>query len=211
MSGAKNDSVSEREYRLIDVVALRGTVAYNHASIKRRSPREFDVEYSGPGYASWLPLAAICAVNWIKFAEMSSYPEMVREGDWSGIRDSTRDEIWEMFEVARRELEGETAKASGPTPGPLHTDGVNVQDGRGRTVAIAYDPDAMTQASPVALANAKLFAVAPNMLELLKIALRHFGGHQGGPGDAITGIEREQRLNTLDQIHDLVAKAEGRK
>ena len=76
-------------------------------SVERRSDREYDlgIVYDDPEYGwecrGWLPLAAIAHfVAWTDkaVAQMTDYPEMVVAGDWSGIRDSSRESIWAIFE-----------------------------------------------------------------------------------------------------------------
>jgi len=78
------------------------------SSVIRRSEREYDIEFNGwdgkmrCNFSSWLPLAAIGCVDWTgeEYAEMSDYPMMVAEGDWSGIRDSNEGAVWRMFKKA---------------------------------------------------------------------------------------------------------------
>lgn len=77
-------------------------------SISRKSSRLFDLEVKGSVekkpvpylFSSWLPLWAIRElVCWTKpeVAMLTDYPEMVMEGDWSGVRDSDNDKIWTLF------------------------------------------------------------------------------------------------------------------
>lgn len=56
--------------------------------------------------SAWLPLAIIGCVDWTRpvYAHLSSYPTMVKQGDWSGIRDSKWDNIWKMFDQALDDL-----------------------------------------------------------------------------------------------------------
>lgn len=77
----------------------------------RESDKEFDIhiEYgfelqegdhkvSG---SAWLPLSFIKHMMvWTHpdCAELSDYPSMVVSGDWSGIRDSSKEVIWRIFE-----------------------------------------------------------------------------------------------------------------
>lgn len=72
------------------------------SNIERRSDDEFDFGFSyvspdGWNTSAWLPLAVIRSSDWIFLASFSDYPEMVLHGDWSGIRDSSKESIWEMF------------------------------------------------------------------------------------------------------------------
>lgn len=59
-------------------------------------------------------------------------------------------------------------------------------------------------------ANAQLMVTAPRMLDVLERAARLFGGHTGAPGDPVNAIEREQRANILDAIHEVIREATGR-
>ena len=71
------------------------------SSVERHSQKAYDFSFSyiSDGYNSrgWLPLIVIRRTNWTRLAHLSDYPEMVASGDWSGIRDSSRDKIWTMF------------------------------------------------------------------------------------------------------------------
>ena len=49
----------------------------------------------------------------------------------------------------------------------------------------------------------------PAMLAALEKAHRLFGGHTGAPGDAVTGIEIEQRAYMLDTISAAIRAARG--
>lgn len=82
---------------------------FRNLDIERISEKPFDFKVKGEttkfstsrawySFSAWLPLYVIRELNWIQFADMSDYPEMVREGDWSGIRDSSKEKIWAMFE-----------------------------------------------------------------------------------------------------------------
>jgi hypothetical protein len=53
-------------------------------------------------FSAWLPLMAIRELtNWCsrEIAEMTDYPEMAYEGDWSGVRDTDRETIMEIFKA----------------------------------------------------------------------------------------------------------------
>ena len=41
---------------------------------------------------------------------------------------------------------------------------------------------------------------------MLEAASRHLGGHTGAPGDAVTGIEIEQRANASDNLRYFIAE-----
>ncbi len=86
------------------------------SKIERQSPRDFDLSFEGQmteddgkkpfsyNYSAGLVTAVIRASNWPRFAQMSDYPQMVWAGDWSGIRDSSMEAKWEMFEIAKDEI-----------------------------------------------------------------------------------------------------------
>lgn len=51
-------------------------------------------------FTGWLPLLAIRAfVDYSseEVSEMTDYPEMAREVDWSSVRDSTKEKQWNIF------------------------------------------------------------------------------------------------------------------
>lgn len=82
----------------------------------RRSEREFDISIEGTRpleygtsqepmkFSGWLPLSIIRLSNWSagEIRRLSDYPDMVKSGDWSGIRDSSNNSHWCMFAVASR-------------------------------------------------------------------------------------------------------------
>lgn len=72
----------------------------NIENIRKNSSKEYDVTIFGSGYSAWLPLGAIRQINWTNstVARLSDLPEMVLQGDWSGIRDSSDAAIWNIFE-----------------------------------------------------------------------------------------------------------------
>ena len=52
-------------------------------------------------FSAWLPLLAIRELtDWCdpEIAEMTDYPEMALDGDWSGVRDTNRDSILAIFD-----------------------------------------------------------------------------------------------------------------
>lgn len=81
------------------------TTESQHVTVHRISAREYDVhvEYHNTNFScrscGWLPLMIIRDSHWIDLAPLSDYPEMVKEGDWSGIRDSSNGKIWMMLDV----------------------------------------------------------------------------------------------------------------
>lgn len=96
-------AVSEDEKLLINLVAKKSGWTVEH--ILRRSPRPYDIEISGKAkigtFSAWLPLAAIHdLIEWYspEVANLTSYPEITRSGDWSGVRDSTLPQKWLIFQ-----------------------------------------------------------------------------------------------------------------
>ena len=97
--------IGDMEMRLIKLLAKkRGWTKY---SAKRQSYNPYDIVIDGEGpgtrqFAGDLKLIAIRELlNWTspEIAKMSDYPYMVREGDWSGIRDSSDQAIDKIFEI----------------------------------------------------------------------------------------------------------------
>ena len=86
---------------------LKKNSGFELTSIERLSDKEFDINYnaySGEHYtiSGWLPLAAIYHfLTWPckEIANLCDYPDMAKAGDWSGIRDSSRDTIWKIFDL----------------------------------------------------------------------------------------------------------------
>ena len=80
--------------------------------VSRRSDREYDLTLEGRygkdaaymggcAFSAWLPLMAIRELTlWPSeaIASLTDHPDMVMEGDWSGVRDSDPDTIWFIFE-----------------------------------------------------------------------------------------------------------------
>lgn len=98
--------LTTREITLIgEVSRARG---YAVEAVERRSDREFDLSFSGKltrkssagcGFSAWLVLAFIGTLPWTgpRVAGRTDYPEMAREGDWSGVRDTNDARLWEIF------------------------------------------------------------------------------------------------------------------
>jgi hypothetical protein len=94
------------------VARLRAKAHIADIKVTRRSEKEYDLSVSGlyakdskhmagVAISAWLPLLAIRELTpWPseEIASFSDYPDMVMEGDWSGIRDSSVDSIWRMFD-----------------------------------------------------------------------------------------------------------------
>ncbi len=88
---------------------LPNVVTVSH--VRARSEREFDIEFTGTArqsfydgepvdFSAWFPLFLIREMtNWTELADMSDHPDMVAAGDWSGIRDSSKESIWKMFDI----------------------------------------------------------------------------------------------------------------
>ena len=91
-------------------IELLGTFDGVITNCKRNSDKEFDLDITGFNkkgfsYSAWVPLKYIGEQNWCsqKIANMSDLPEMVLYGDWSGIRDSSMEAKWEIFETLMKE------------------------------------------------------------------------------------------------------------
>jgi hypothetical protein len=112
--------ITTEEFKLISLYiahSLRDEeLTIEITTITRKSSRPFDVGFSGEmteprhagakpfiySYQAWLPLAIVRSTNWhVRYADMSDYPKMVTSGDWSGIRDSSPEAHWDMFDHAR--------------------------------------------------------------------------------------------------------------
>ena len=101
--------LTKNETRLINTLAIKGGWIKDSLEIDRNSSKEYDLLINGKNdlcdFSAWLPLSTISQANWPEYAMLSTYPEMVAEGDWSGIRDSDPDAIWNMFSEAIKELQ----------------------------------------------------------------------------------------------------------
>lgn len=82
---------------------LKETLKVKDVYVERKSEKDFDLVihgYFNCAFSAWLPLGSINErLNWCskEIARMTDYPEMVMEGDWSGVRDSEEEKIWEIF------------------------------------------------------------------------------------------------------------------
>jgi len=104
-------SLTVNEKNLIRELYSRS--AWVSYKVTRKSDKEFDLHIEGTKlwsggeskFAAWLPLSTIRASkNWCDYADQTDYPEMVEEGDWSGMRDTDNDKIWEIFyEIVKSE------------------------------------------------------------------------------------------------------------
>lgn len=95
--------ISENERLLLKLVSEQAQETVD--AVTRDSERPYDLSYSGKQksgtpYRAWLPLAAIHELTeWWKpeIANLTSYPEITRSGDWSGVRDSAIPLKWVIF------------------------------------------------------------------------------------------------------------------
>lgn len=93
------DDLSLLERKLLLAVAQRsGWILFK---IEKRSFKMFDIHVQGKvkdgkDFFDWLPLSAIRLVNWRQYADLSDYPMLVMRGDFTGIRDSEEERVWEM-------------------------------------------------------------------------------------------------------------------
>jgi hypothetical protein len=124
-------SISRNEAAVLRILiaampTASGRFSVSIESVEARSAREYDLGISGQftdangssyKFSGWLPLSYIHELGaWTtaRLAAMTDYPEMARSGDWSGVRDSSVDSNWAMFEyvlgsqgaaVAKRDVE----------------------------------------------------------------------------------------------------------
>ena len=107
--------LSERENRVLDL--LRRSEYWTKYAVERKSDKEFDIIINGEQgvgenkwpFSAWMPLSIISGVNWAdnKIWKLSDgYGNKgyipVQGHDWSGIRDSSNEAIWDMAYVALR-------------------------------------------------------------------------------------------------------------
>jgi mRNA-degrading endonuclease YafQ of YafQ-DinJ toxin-antitoxin module len=76
-------------------------------SVERKSDREFDLAIKGKdhqlrcGFSGWLILMAIRELTiWTSqaVAKHTDYPQMALDGDWSGVRDTSNEKLWYIFD-----------------------------------------------------------------------------------------------------------------
>lgn len=107
--------LSEREKRVLDILIRKGH--WTKYTLERKSDKEFDIIIDGEQdmgenkwpFSAWMPLSIISGVNWAdnKIWKLSDgYGNKgyipIQGYDWSGIRYSSKDAIWEMTYVALR-------------------------------------------------------------------------------------------------------------
>lgn len=105
MNETRPMNLSRDEKALLEMLKPKG---YTFSLITRNTERPFDLSMEGEmtkgvhcRFGAWLPLTCIRELTvWTQheIAGMSDYSDMVRSGDWSGIRDSSPDSIWAIFE-----------------------------------------------------------------------------------------------------------------
>lgn len=101
--------MTTNEQKLIDLLK---TKHIDVVKAERNSDREYDLKIEGVysekstymagiSYSAWLPLLAIRELtDWTSknIASHTDYPDMCEQGDWSGMRDSSKEAIWTIFE-----------------------------------------------------------------------------------------------------------------
>ena len=102
-------NLTHREHKLLNMLEERG-YDISYASIKRiirdnEPEKEFNIhfegEHKGNKFTAWLLLSCIRELTpWTcsELACMTDYPSMAREGDWSGVRDTEEERLWEIFQ-----------------------------------------------------------------------------------------------------------------
>jgi hypothetical protein len=88
--------------------------------VVKTEAKEYDIHLSGvrkdtTSFHAWLPLATLSVINWASpeiwslndaYGRSKGYPPGTKGftptggPDWSGIRDSSTEAIWKMFEIA---------------------------------------------------------------------------------------------------------------
>lgn len=91
--------------QIISVKEKSWDSSYSIERIERNSDRWGDLDISGKSgsirFEAWLPLSAISELtDWTspKIANKTDYPGMARSGDWSGVRDTNRETIFDIFD-----------------------------------------------------------------------------------------------------------------
>ena len=101
--------MTTNEKTIIERISSKARIEVH--KVERRSDREYDLSIegryaddapylAGVAFSAWLPLMAIRELTeWPSesIASLTDYPDMVMEGDWSGVRDSDEESIWFIF------------------------------------------------------------------------------------------------------------------
>jgi hypothetical protein len=101
--------MNAKEQKIVDRLVRKCQI--EDLKVSRRSDRKFDLSLKGRygkdfpylggvAFSAWLPLIAINYLTpWSneEIASCTDYPDMVMEGDWSGVRDSDPETIWGIF------------------------------------------------------------------------------------------------------------------
>ena len=95
-----SETMTAKEFLLIG--ELLEKTGKTLTGFSRKSPEEYDISITGQTeegfeFSAWLPLAFIRETDWTLMANMFDYPEMVAEGDWSGVRDSSPESVMNAF------------------------------------------------------------------------------------------------------------------
>jgi hypothetical protein len=105
--------LSNREIALLARLAKNKKMAVVVNTIDRKSDREFDLVLNGVylleadptrrlDFADYplLLIAIEVLLDWTKskVANMTDYPDMAKEGDWSGVRDTDINNLWLIFD-----------------------------------------------------------------------------------------------------------------
>lgn len=113
----QNDKLSETEKEVLEI--LKEKERWIDITIKRNSDKEFDIIIEGQedrgehkfDFSAWMPLSIIRHVDWTsnkiwKLSDGYGHKGYIpTQGyDWSGIRDSGNEAIWQMTKVALRML-----------------------------------------------------------------------------------------------------------
>jgi hypothetical protein len=102
--------MNENEKKIVERLVKKCGI--EDLKVTRRSDREYDLSLEGRfgkdypymggvAFGAWLPLLAIRELTeWASesVASLTDYPDMVMEGDWSGVRDSDSETIWFIFD-----------------------------------------------------------------------------------------------------------------
>lgn len=109
----KSCALTVREDKLLKMLEAKGFLinwdSIFRGAIPHHKGCEFDIHFSGEyeshgskyPFSAWLPLSCIRELTtWTvrEIAAMSDYPNMVATGDWSGIRDSSEETRWAIFD-----------------------------------------------------------------------------------------------------------------